>query len=81
MVGDRIRNSDDEAELRAIRAKRMSEENEAYKMEKASLINRMENMAIDYEEKVREYDRVKKHYEEQVENVYREADFYKVRTE
>lgn len=81
MVGDRIRNSDDEAELRAIRAKRMSEENEAYKMEKASLINRIENMAIDYEEKVREYDRVKKHYEEQVENVYGEADFYKVRTE
>lgn len=81
LVGDRMRDDDREAELRAVRTKRTSEENEACKTEIASLAARAEDMAVRYGERVREYEREKKRYDEQVENVYREADFYKVRTE
>lgn len=59
----------------------MFDENESYKAEIASLMNDMQKMMIDYEEKVQEYETEKKHFDKKVKNAYHEANLNTTRTE
>lgn len=81
LVGRRLYGKDNEDDERRMRVKQMTEENESYKTEIASLMNQMENIAIDYDQTVREYEADKKLYDERLRNARREADIYKVQIE
>jgi len=55
------------------RMKYMSEEIELFKLEKVSMIDKMNKMDIDYQEKVREYEKEKELYNAKIKIAYRSA--------
>ncbi|VVC45818.1 Hypothetical protein CINCED_3A002857 [Cinara cedri] len=63
------------------RIKRMSEETELNKTDIALLEDKIQKNIIEYDEKVLEYEKEKKYYDNQVKNAYREANFYRARIE
>lgn len=81
LIGRRLHGKDNEDEERRIRVKQMTEENESYKTEIALLKDQMENMVIDYDQTVREYEADKKLYDERLRNARQEADIYKIQIE
>lgn len=81
LIGRRLYGKDNEDEERRIRVKQMTEENESYKTEIALLMDQMENMAIDYDQTVREYEADKKLYDERLKNARQEADINKIQIE
>lgn len=78
LVGEDNVNEDEE---RIALMKRTSKETESYKTDIALFEGKMQKMAIEYDERFREYEKEKKYYDKQVENAYQEAHFYKVRLE
>jgi len=59
----------------------MSEQNKSCITEIESINKEIERMAIDYKDKVQEYELKKKHFQERVVKVYQEAQLNKVRIE
>jgi len=80
-VGDQMHERDDEEEMRAIRMKRMSRENELCKKEIASLMNQLKNVMGVYNDEVHVYEQERERYKEQIENAYRETNLNKIRIE
>lgn len=68
----------DKDEIRTSHLKKIIEENESYKVEIKSLVDQMEKMTTDYNEKIQELENEKQIYETQVTNAYQSANMLKV---
>lgn len=77
-VTDRMYRNSDEDEIRTSHVKQMIEENESYKAEIVSLIDQMDKMVIDYNDKVQEYESEKQLFDTQVKNAYQSANLQKI---
>lgn len=71
----------DEDEMRIVRMKHLSVENESCLAEIESLNDEIDKMVIDHKDKVQEYEKKKIQFDERVVKVYREAQLNKVRIE
>lgn len=77
LINDQFYEDNNKEQIRSIRIKQMSDENESFKAEIISIDNQMKIMDIDYDEKVKDYNKEKEHYDELIKNAYQKADLNK----